>query len=63
MGDFRSILNIGCLNACIAHKLICMLTIKQLLELVQPDDWSTNVDLKAHFQIRVAQKNKRLMSD
>lgn len=36
--------------------IVCMLTVKQLLELVKPGDWLTTIDLNnAYLHIEVAQ--------
>ncbi|KAL3067396.1 hypothetical protein OYC64_017183 [Pagothenia borchgrevinki] len=45
-GEFRPILDLRSLNRHIACRKFRMLTIKQLLGLVQPGDWFTTIDLK-----------------
>ena len=45
-GEFRPILDLRGLNRHIACKKFHMLTMKQLLGLVQPGDWFTTIDLK-----------------
>lgn len=61
MGDFGSILD-RWLNTCIAHKSFCMLTIKQLLGLVQPSDWFTTTDLKGtYFHVKVTLRHRKFL--
>ena len=61
-GGFRPILDLCILNQCIARKTFHMLTIRRLLELVQPGDWFTTIDVKdAYFHVKVALKHRKFL--
>lgn len=52
-GYFRRMLDLHCLNMCIACKTFCMLSIKQLLGLNQLGDWFTTINSEdAYFHVR-----------
>lgn len=52
-GYFRPVLDLRCLNICIACKSFRIQTIKQLLRLDQLGDWFTTIDLgDAYFHVR-----------
>jgi len=61
-GEFRPILDLRILNQHIVCKKFHMLTIKQLLELVQPGDWFTTIDLRdAYFHVKIAPKHRKYL--
>ncbi|XP_045919663.1 uncharacterized protein LOC123979658 [Micropterus dolomieu] len=61
-GGFRPILDLRYLNQHIAWKPFRMLTLRKLLELVQPGDWLTTIDLKdAYFHVEVARKHRKFL--
>jgi len=61
-GEFRPILDLRSLNLHIARRKFQMLTIKQLLGLVQPGDWFTTIDLKdAYFHVEIAPKHRKYL--
>ena len=62
-GEFRTILDLRSLNQHIACKKFHMLTIKQLLGLVQPGDWFTTIDLKnAYFHGEIAPRAQKVFA-
>ncbi len=61
-GDYRPILDLRALNMRIGCKTFRMLTTRKLLELVQPGDWFTTIDLKdAYFHFEVAPKHRKFL--
>jgi len=61
-GEFRPILDLRGLNLYIVRKTFQMLTVKRLLELVQPGDWFTTIDLKdAYFHVGIAPKHRKYL--
>lgn len=61
-GDYRPILDLRALNMRIGRKTFRMLTTRKLLELVQPGDWFTTIDLKdAYFHVEVAPKHRKFL--
>ena len=61
-GDYRPILDLRALNMRIGRKTFRMLTTKKLLELVQPGDWFTTIDLKdPYFHVEVAPKHRKFL--
>ena len=60
--EFRPILDLRSLNRHIACREFRMLTIKQLLGLVQPGDWFTTIDLNdAYFHVEIAPKHRKYL--
>lgn len=61
-GDYRPILDLRALNTCIGRRTFRMLTTRRLLELVQPGDWFTTIDLKdAYFHVEVAPRHRKFL--
>jgi len=61
-GEFRPVLDLRSLNLHIARRKFRMLTIKQLLGLLQPGDWFTTIDLRdAYFHVEIAPKHRKYL--
>lgn len=61
-GGYRPILDLRALNTRIGHKTFRMLTVRRLLELVQPGDWFSTIDLKdAYFHVEVAPRHRKFL--
>ena len=59
-GEFRPILDLRSLNLHICRRKFRMLTIKQLMGLVQPGDWFTTIDLKdAYFHVEIVPEHRK----
>ncbi len=58
-GGFRPILDFRRLNQARMRRPFRMLTLKQILAQIQPEDWFLSVDLKdAYFHIRIAPRHR-----
>jgi hypothetical protein len=61
-GGMRPILDLRLLNKALAKRAFKMLTVKQILAHIQPDDYFLAVDLKdAYFHIQIAPHHRRFL--
>ncbi len=58
-GGLRPILDLRLLNRALVRRLFRMLTLKQILAQIRPEDWLLSVDLKdAYFHIQIAPRHR-----
>ncbi len=58
-GGFRPILDLSPLNRALMRQLFRMLTLKQILVQIRPEDWLLSVNLRnAYFHIQIAPRHR-----